>query len=126
MSLCSAVRPSLCRTSCLRVAPLRPLLPRSYCSLGTHNDQKHIIREADRVVRMSTQVSAASGAGGAASLPDADAFPTLVSPEWLHQRLGEPSLKVLDATWYLPNAGKDALAEHQAERIPRSRFFGQC
>ncbi|KAL4422900.1 hypothetical protein ABPG75_009097 [Micractinium tetrahymenae] len=65
---------------------------------------------------MSTQAAAAG-------LPSAESFPTLVSPQWLHERLSDPSLKVLDATWYLPNAGKDAVAEHRAERIPGARFF---
>lgn len=77
-----------------------------------------------QAARMSTQATAAGSAGGGAGgLPDADAFPSLVSAEWLHQRLGDSSLKVLDATWYLPNAGKDAVAEHRAERIPGARFF---
>lgn len=58
----------------------------------------------------------------AAAATEADAFPTLVSAEWLKQNLGQ--VKVLDATWYLPNAGKDAVAEHKAERIPGALLFG--
>ncbi|EFN51993.1 hypothetical protein CHLNCDRAFT_37095 [Chlorella variabilis] len=57
----------------------------------------------------------------AAAATEADAFPTLVSAEWLKQNLGQ--VKVLDATWYLPNAGKDAVAEHKAERIPGALLF---
>lgn len=60
-----------------------------------------------------------SAAAGAQA--DAD-FPTLVSPAWLQQRLG--SVKVLDGTWFLPNAGRDAWAEHKAGRIPGAIFFG--
>ncbi|PSC75171.1 kinesin-like calmodulin-binding isoform X1 [Micractinium conductrix] len=52
-----------------------------------------------------------------------DDFPTLVSADWLLQHLGEPGIKVLDATWYLPNAGKDAQAEHRAVRIPGALWF---
>ncbi|KAI3430594.1 hypothetical protein D9Q98_005187 [Chlorella vulgaris] len=61
-----------------------------------------------------TAVAAASAAG-------AGPFPTLVSPEWLMVNLG--SVKLLDASWALPNAGRDVVAEHMAERIPTARFF---
>lgn len=62
--------------------------------------------------------TAAGASGGSAA---SDAFPSLVSAEWLRQHRGE--VKVLNATWYLPNAGKDAVGEHLAERIPGALFF---
>ncbi|GAB4820153.1 hypothetical protein N2152v2_007199 [Parachlorella kessleri] len=49
------------------------------------------------------------------------AFPALVSPEWLKERLGH--VKVLDANWYMPHMGRDALAEYKAECIPGAQFF---
>lgn len=124
MSFGIAIRPSQCRTSCLRIAALHPLLTRGCSPLDTSSTRLQAKRDVP-TARMSTQAAAATGAGGGAGLPTADAFPTLVSPEWLHQRLGNPSLKVLDATWYLPSAGKDAVAEHRAERIPGAHFFGE-
>jgi thiosulfate/3-mercaptopyruvate sulfurtransferase len=63
-------------------------------------------------------MATAAGSSGAAA---SDTFPSLVSAEWLRQHRGE--VKVLNATWYLPNAGKDAVAEHLAERIPGALFF---
>lgn len=30
----------------------------------------------------------------------------LVSPEWVYERLSDSKVKILDATWYLPNQQK--------------------
>ena len=46
------------------------------------------------------------------------AHPPLVTPEWLHERLAAPDIVVLDASWYLPAAGRDAAAEYRAAHIP--------
>jgi thiosulfate/3-mercaptopyruvate sulfurtransferase len=48
---------------------------------------------------------------------------TLVSTEWLHAHLKDPDLRVLDASWHLPGAGRDARAEYEAAHIPGARFF---
>ena len=48
---------------------------------------------------------------------------TLVSTDWLAQHLQDPDLRVLDASWYLPSAGRDAKAEYAAGHIPGARFF---
>ena len=48
---------------------------------------------------------------------------TLVSTDWLAAHLKDPDLRVLDASWYLPNAGRDARAEYAAAHIPGARFF---
>ncbi|MEX0369801.1 MAG: 3-mercaptopyruvate sulfurtransferase [Tateyamaria sp.] len=48
---------------------------------------------------------------------------TLVSTAWLAQHLKDPDLRVLDASWYLPDAGRDARAEYEAAHIPGARFF---
>jgi thiosulfate/3-mercaptopyruvate sulfurtransferase len=51
-------------------------------------------------------------------------FPTpLVSTDWLAAHLGEPGLVVLDASWYLPAAGRDARREYAAAHIPGARYF---
>lgn len=51
------------------------------------------------------------------------ATPPLVSPAWLAARLSAPSLKVIDASWYLPAMARDARAEFEARRIPGARLF---
>lgn len=48
---------------------------------------------------------------------------TLVSTEWLAAHLKDPDLRILDASWYLPDMGRDAKAEYQAAHIPGARFF---
>jgi thiosulfate/3-mercaptopyruvate sulfurtransferase len=51
------------------------------------------------------------------------ALPALVSTEWLAARLGTPRLAVVDGSWYLPNSGRNAAAEHAAGHIPGAVFF---
>ncbi len=53
----------------------------------------------------------------------ADDPKTLVSTDWLARHLRDPDLRVLDASWYLPDAGRDSRAEYQAAHIPGARFF---
>ena len=48
---------------------------------------------------------------------------TLVSTGWLAAHLADPDLRVLDASWYLPDMGRDARAEYGAAHIPGARFF---
>ena len=50
-------------------------------------------------------------------------LPALVSTEWLGARLTRPGLRVVDASWYLPSAGRDAEAEYLAGHIPGTVFF---
>ena len=48
---------------------------------------------------------------------------SLVSTDWLAERLGEPGLVVLDASAHLPDAGRDPRAEFEAAHIPGARFL---
>jgi len=48
---------------------------------------------------------------------------TLVSTDWLAAHLKDPDLRILDASWYLPQMERDAKAEYDAEHIPGARFF---
>jgi thiosulfate/3-mercaptopyruvate sulfurtransferase len=54
---------------------------------------------------------------------DAEPLPPLVSTAWLAQRLGLPGLRLLDASWYLPAAGRDPVAEYGAAHIPGALYF---
>ncbi|KAB1070146.1 3-mercaptopyruvate sulfurtransferase [Methylobacterium planeticum] len=47
----------------------------------------------------------------------------LVTPAWLHERLDAPDIIVLDGSWYLPAAGRDAAAEYRAAHIPGAIRF---
>ncbi len=48
---------------------------------------------------------------------------TLVSTGWLSKHLQDPDLRILDASWYLPDAGRDAKTEFADGHIPGARFF---
>jgi thiosulfate/3-mercaptopyruvate sulfurtransferase len=53
----------------------------------------------------------------------ADDPKTLVSTEWLARHLKDPDLRVLDASWYLPDMGRNGRAEYDAGHIPGARYF---
>ena len=48
---------------------------------------------------------------------------TLVSTGWLADHLKDPDLRILDASWYLPDMARDALGEYHSAHIPGARFF---
>ncbi len=48
---------------------------------------------------------------------------TLVSTEWLAAHLNDPDLRVIDASYYLAEMGRNARAEYDAAHIPGARFF---
>ena len=47
----------------------------------------------------------------------------LVSTEWLAEHLDAPDIRIADASWYLPQAGRDAKAEYRSAHIPHAVFF---
>jgi thiosulfate/3-mercaptopyruvate sulfurtransferase len=48
---------------------------------------------------------------------------TLVSTGWLADHLKDPDLRILDASWYLPDMARDSLVEYNSAHIPGARFF---
>ena len=49
----------------------------------------------------------------------------VVSQDWLKERLGKPGLAIVDASWYLPAAGRNGEGEYNAGHIPGAVFFDQ-
>ena len=47
----------------------------------------------------------------------------IISTSELAEALGDPRLRVLDASWYLPTTGRDARAEFVAGHVPGARWF---
>jgi len=47
----------------------------------------------------------------------------LVTTQWLADHLAAPDVRVADASWYLPQAGRDAKAEYRSAHIPGAVFF---
>ena len=48
---------------------------------------------------------------------------SLVSTDWLAEHIKDPDLRILDASWYLPDAGRDPRSEFDAAHIKGARFF---
>jgi len=48
---------------------------------------------------------------------------TLVATEWLGEHLGEHDIRIADASWYLPEAKRNAHAEYEQRHIPGAVFF---
>lgn len=47
----------------------------------------------------------------------------LVTTEWLAAHLDAPDIRIVDASWYLPQMQRDAKAEYAAAHIPGAVFF---
>lgn len=47
----------------------------------------------------------------------------LVDPAWLEVRMRMPNVKVVDASWYLPDMGRNARTEYLEGRIPGAVFL---
>ena len=48
---------------------------------------------------------------------------SLVSCEWLANEMGASDLRIVDASWHLPDAGRDAAAEYADGHIPGAIFM---
>lgn len=49
----------------------------------------------------------------------------VVSRDWLKERLHKPGLAIVDASWYLPAAGRNGQEEYEKAHIPGAVFFDQ-
>ena len=47
----------------------------------------------------------------------------MISTAWLAERIDEPSIVLLDASWHMPAAGRNAAEEYAAGHIPGAVFF---
>ena len=48
---------------------------------------------------------------------------SLVSTQWLETHLSDPDLRIFDASFHMPDAGRDARSEYEAGHITGARFF---
>ena len=48
---------------------------------------------------------------------------SLVSTEWLAERLGEAHLRIVDASWHMPSSGREGRAEFEAAHVPGAVFL---
>ena len=42
-----------------------------------------------------------------------DTVPTLVETDWLADRLGDPAIRIVDATWYLPTVDRKGIQDYE-------------
>lgn len=52
-----------------------------------------------------------------------DAVPTLVETHWLEDNMANESIRVVDASWHLPAAGRNAAEEFKNGHIPGAVFW---
>lgn len=48
---------------------------------------------------------------------------SLVSTHWLADRLGEPGLTIVDASWFMPASGRNGREDYLRAHIPGARFL---
>lgn len=51
-------------------------------------------------------------------------IPPLVSTDWLAKHLGDDDVVIVDASWHMPAARRDARAEYLESHLPGAAFFG--
>lgn len=71
----------------------------------------------------SFMASSVAGARAQFSSKNLSTDDPVVSPDWLHSNLKEPDLKVLDASWYMPDEQRNPIQEYQVAHIPGAVFF---
>ena len=54
---------------------------------------------------------------------DAPRLEPLVEPAWLERHLGDPDLRIVDVSWYLPQSGRDARREYAEAHLPGALFL---
>ncbi|KAK9155311.1 hypothetical protein Sjap_002791 [Stephania japonica] len=114
----------------VRCAASQPHNPR-FCStflnsrlVQTHSYHSSLLVSSS-TCRLVARAMAASPIGAKVSF-STKSLPTgepVVSVDWLHANLKEPDLKVLDASWYMPDEKRNPVQEYQVAHIPGALFF---
>ena len=47
----------------------------------------------------------------------------LVEADWLIDNINNPQIRILDASWHMPNSGRNGSEEYRAAHIPGAQFF---
>ncbi|KAL6544640.1 threonyl-tRNA synthetase [Orobanche minor] len=72
----------------------------------------HLSYKTPRTISRSMSSSAAASQASF-SVQSLSTSEPVVSVDWLHANLREPDVKVLDASWYMPNEKRNPLQEYQ-------------
>ncbi|KAL6538563.1 threonyl-tRNA synthetase [Orobanche gracilis] len=82
----------------------------------------HLAYKTPRTISRSMSSSAVASQASF-SVQSLSTSEPVVSVDWLHANLREPDVKVLDASWYMPNEKRNPLQEYQVAHIPGALFF---
>ncbi|XP_022868266.1 thiosulfate/3-mercaptopyruvate sulfurtransferase 1, mitochondrial-like isoform X1 [Olea europaea var. sylvestris] len=82
----------------------------------------HLSHKASGSVYCS-MTSSAVASQASFSMQSLPANEPVVSVDWLHANLREPNVKVLDASWYMPDEQRNPVQEYQVAHIPGALFF---
>lgn len=52
-----------------------------------------------------------------------DTVPTLVETDWVADRLGDPAIRIVDATWYLPTVDRKGIQDYEEGHLPGAVFW---
>ncbi|KAH9315238.1 hypothetical protein KI387_023865, partial [Taxus chinensis] len=118
------MRPSACRLLQIIAAILFLNLQRD---AGCFGEKRCSISTASlqfpHVPACSIVASSYSQSAMLSSLSNNATYDSVTSVDWLHQNLREPDIKVVDASWYMPNEQRNPLQEFQDAHIPGAVFF---
>ncbi|XP_020576654.1 thiosulfate/3-mercaptopyruvate sulfurtransferase 1, mitochondrial-like isoform X1 [Phalaenopsis equestris] len=107
----------------------------SLCLLKQSRAFTSILRGRTSVIRVAFSSLVSSNnlihcsAAGSPSLKVSKSFNSMardepvVSPDWLQSNLRKPDVKVLDASWYMPDEKRNPFQEYQVAHIPGALFF---
>jgi thiosulfate/3-mercaptopyruvate sulfurtransferase len=56
-------------------------------------------------------------------MPQDETAPSLVSTDWLATHMTAPDVRIVDASWYLPQAGRNAREEYDQRHIEGAHFI---
>lgn len=103
----------------------KPHLFTSVCAKGRFHTGFTFSDLAFRTTCSSSQNLSSSAVASQASVPtqSLSTKEPVVSVDWLHANLREPDVKVLDASWYMPDEKRNPLQEYQVAHIPGALFF---
>ncbi|KAL6553313.1 threonyl-tRNA synthetase [Orobanche gracilis] len=115
---------------CVSSCSSSPLLQKSHLyssmfskrSFWSWSFSSHLAYKTPRPILRSMSSSAVASEASF-SVQSLSTSEPVVSVDWLHANLREPDVKVLDASWYMPNEKRNPLQEYQVAHIPGALFF---
>ncbi|CAN6938963.1 unnamed protein product [Brassica oleracea] len=101
------------------------LLPETTLNLAAFLSRRSFYSQLGASSTWARRAMGSSGVGGKAgySMSSVPTNEPVVSVDWLHSNLREPDLKVLDASWYMPEEQRNSIQEYQVAHVPGALFF---